>query len=187
MRGDDQRLRLIKPLIQKAYEWFAVRDNVQLGKNVHIGIGSILWAPNLLTVGDDVYIGKYCTIECDGEIGSGVLIGNQVGLIGRHDHDARVRGVPVRRAPWIGERTYTGAGLGLRVIVEDDVWIGYGAVLLTGVRVGRGAIVAAGAVVTEDVEEYAIVAGNPARKVSVRMPADDVDEHEQLLRRHWGI
>ncbi len=45
MRGDDQRLRLIKPLIQKAYEWFAVRDNVQLGKNVHIGLGSILWAP----------------------------------------------------------------------------------------------------------------------------------------------
>jgi acetyltransferase-like isoleucine patch superfamily enzyme len=187
MREDDRTLNLFKPLLQRAYEWFAVRDNVQIGKRVHVGFGSVLWAPNLLVVGDDVYIGKYCTIECDGEIGSGVLIANQVGLVGRHDHDWRAMGVPVRRSPWIGNPTYAGLGSGLRVVIEDDVWVGYGAIVLSGVRVGRGAIVAAGAVVIDDVEEYAIVAGNPARRVSERLPTDAVDEHERELREKWGI
>ena len=93
----------------------------------------------------------------------------------------------MRRSPWIGNPTYAGLGCGLRVVIEDDVWVGYGAIVLSGVRVGRGAIVAAGAVVIDDVEEYAIVAGNPARRVSERLPTDAVDEHERTLREKWGI
>ncbi len=73
------------------------------------------------------------------------------------------------------------------MIVEDDVWIGYGAILLSGVRVCRGSIVAAGAVVTDDVAPYAIVAGNPARQVGRRMPEDRVEEHERLLRERYVI
>ena len=51
------------------------------------------------------------------------------------------------------------------VVIEDDVWIGYNATILKGVRIGTGAIVAPGAVVTSDVEAWAEVSGNPARKV----------------------
>jgi acetyltransferase-like isoleucine patch superfamily enzyme len=181
------RLTSVKPLLQRVYERFAVRTNVVRGARVHIGFGSILWAPNLLTIGHDTYIGKYCTIECDGEIGSGVLIANQVGVVGRHDHDWQNVGTPIRLAPWVGNPTYRGPGFGLRVIVEDDVWVGYGAILLSGVRVCRGSIVAAGAVVTEDVAPYAIVAGNPARQVGRRMPDDRVEEHERLLRERYVI
>ncbi len=56
------------------------------------------------------------------------------------------------------------------VIVEDDVWIGQNAILMPGVRVGRGAIVGAGAVVTKDVPSMAIVAGVPARVIRYRGP-----------------
>ncbi len=54
------------------------------------------------------------------------------------------------------------------VIIGDRVWIGYGALILPGVKLGEGAVVGAGAVVTKDVEPFTIVAGNPARKIGER-------------------
>lgn len=58
-------------------------------------------------------------------------------------------------------------------VIEDDVWIGHGAVILPGCRrIGRGSIVGAGAIVTHDVPRYAVVAGNPARVVRQRFPPE---------------
>lgn len=54
------------------------------------------------------------------------------------------------------------------IVIEDDVWIGYGATIMSGVHIGKGAIVAAGAVVTRSVPEYAIVGGIPARVIKYR-------------------
>ncbi len=54
------------------------------------------------------------------------------------------------------------------VVVEDDVWIGVGVILLPGVRVGRGAVVGAGAVVTKSVAPWSVVGGNPARVIGAR-------------------
>ena len=54
------------------------------------------------------------------------------------------------------------------IIVEDDVWIGARTIILSGVRVGQGAIIGAGSVVTKDVEPYSIVAGNPAKLIKYR-------------------
>lgn len=56
------------------------------------------------------------------------------------------------------------------IIVEDEVWIGYGAIILSGVTIGKGSIIAAGAIVVRDVPPYAIVGGNPARFIRYRMP-----------------
>jgi virginiamycin A acetyltransferase len=168
---------IVRRIWQSFYRLYAVRSNVRLGHPVHIGLGSILWAPHELVVGDDVYIGKGCTIECDGRIGDGTLIANRVGLVGRNDHDYRAVGVPIRRAPWIGDQDASAS----RIEIGSDVWIGYGAIVLTGVSVGRGAIVAAGSVVTRDVPDYAIVAGNPAREVGQRFDEAERRRHEQLL------
>ena len=54
------------------------------------------------------------------------------------------------------------------IIVDDDVWIGYRAIIMSGVHIGQGAIVAAGAVVTKDVPPYAIVGGVPAKVIKYR-------------------
>ncbi len=51
------------------------------------------------------------------------------------------------------------------VIIEDDCWIGAGAIILNGITIGKGSVVGAGSVVTKDVPPYTIVAGNPARKI----------------------
>lgn len=54
------------------------------------------------------------------------------------------------------------------IVIKDDVWIGYGAIICSGVTIGQGAVIAAGAVVTKDVEPYAIVGGNPAKLIRYR-------------------
>lgn len=158
---------------------YAVRNNVTLGRRVHIGLGTTIEAPRSLTVGTNVYIGKRCTIECDGSIGDNVLIANQVGLVGRHDHDFKKIGVPVRNAPRIGDDDYARDRLTLHV--GDDVWIGFGAIVLTGTTIGRGAIIGAGAVVTRPVPPYAIAVGQPARIVASRFSASEAALHESIL------
>lgn len=66
------------------------------------------------------------------------------------------------------------------IILDDDVWIGYRAIILSGVHIGQGAIVAAGAVVTKDVPPYAIVAGVPAKIVKYRFPEDVVKDLKEV-------
>jgi virginiamycin A acetyltransferase len=67
-------------------------------------------------------------------------------------------------------------------VVGHDVWLGYSALVLPGVTIGHGAVVAAGSVVARDVPSYAVVAGNPAQVVRSRFSEEDV---ERLLRAAW--
>lgn len=62
------------------------------------------------------------------------------------------------------------------IIVDDDVWIGQGAIILSGVHIGQGAVIAAGAVVTSSVPPYAIVGGVPARVIKYRFSSDIIRE-----------
>lgn len=180
-------LSLIRRPWQKLYRRYAVRHGVTLGANIHLGLGTILDAPHQLFVDNDVYIGKFCTIECDGSIGAHTMLANHVGLIGRYDHDVSSVGYSVRRAPWIGDENYNGEGQGKLIVIGPDVWVGYGAIILSGVRIGRGALIAAGAVVTKDVPPYGIVAGCPAAIKGVRFREEDIAKHEQLLQERYGI
>lgn len=79
------------------------------------------------------------------------------------------------------------------IVVDDDVWIGYGSIILSGVHIGQGAIVAAGSVVSKDVAPYAIVAGTPAKVIKYRfdekmieklMKIDYAKLDEKLIKEH---
>jgi acetyltransferase-like isoleucine patch superfamily enzyme len=169
-------------LLRRLYRIYAIKRNVSVGDGMRLGLGSSLCPPHNFTVGKNVYIGRFCTIECDGQIGDDVLIANNVGLIGRHDHDFRSVGVSVRRARWVGEKCDDGFGCE-QINIGSDVWIGFGAIVLSGVTVGRGAIIAAGAVVTKDVDSYSIVAGVPARQIGMRFTPEEILRHERSLTR----
>lgn len=67
------------------------------------------------------------------------------------------------------------------VVVEEDVWLGVNVTLLSGVTVGRGAIVAAGSVVTKDVPPYSVVGGVPARFIKFKWPLEDILKHERII------
>ncbi|WP_420991454.1 acyltransferase [Cupriavidus sp. 30B13] len=117
-----------------------------------------------MDIASDVYIGKYVTIEVEGVIESGTLIGNNVGIVGRRDHDVSHFETRAFDAATVRERRE----LSLPTRICEGAWLGYGAVVLSGVTVGRNAVVAAGAVVVADVPDFAIVSGNPARVVKMR-------------------
>lgn len=72
----------------------------------------------------------------------------------------------------------------LPIIIEHDVWIGTGAIVMDGVRIGNGAIIAAGAVVTKDVAPFAIVGGIPAKIIKYRF-SENI--REQLLEKEWWL
>lgn len=155
--------------------------NITIGDNSTFGRGTVFWAPHKLYIGSNVYIGKYCTIQADIEMGDNIEIANNVGLIGRYDHDYSKIGVSIKDAPWIGDAHYDFKGFDKKIIIDNDVWIGYGSVVFTGVHINRGAIVAAGSIVTRDVPPYAIVVGNPAKIKGYRFTEEEIEHHERIL------
>lgn len=160
-----------------------VSGPVDIGARFHLGMLSYVSSPRELVIGDDVYIGKFCSIQCNGRIGNGVLIANNVGIVGRRDHDMRAIGLSVRCAPWVGDTPALACDPRNTVDIGPDVWLGFGSIVLSGVRIGRGAIIAAGAVVTSDVAPYDIVSGNPARPMARRFTDQQIAEHEAELMR----
>ena len=62
------------------------------------------------------------------------------------------------------------------ILIDDDVWLGYGVIVMSGVHIGQGAVIAAGAVVTKDVPPYSIVGGVPARVIKYRFSAEVIAE-----------
>jgi len=152
------------------------------GKDLHIGKSTRLWAPDHITIGDCVYIGKEVYIEANVTLGNYVLIANRVAFVGRHDHDFSAIGYPVRLSPWIGDMDNSNPKRTEEVTVNDDVWIGYGATIMTGITIGKGAIIAAGSVVVKDVSAYSIVAGVPAKETGRRFTDEQIKEHEQRIK-----
>ena len=144
-----------------------------IGKRFHCGRGVFLWARNEITIGDDFYIGKYSIIETNCRIGNGVIIANHVGIVGRYDHCYQQIGVPVRKALSIRDKGYDWKGVDEMTTIGNDVWVGFGATIMSGVNIADGTIVAAGAVVTKDTDPYTIVAGVPAKKIGDRFNCDN--------------
>jgi maltose O-acetyltransferase len=126
----------------------------QIGKNTIIEPPFYCVYGHNIYLGDHVYLNVLCTIlDCsEVRIGNHVMLGPSVQIYTAAHHlqaELRIQGLEVAKP----------------VVIEDNVWIGGAAILLPGVRIGRNAVVGAGAVVSRDVPENTIVAGNPARVV----------------------
>ena len=166
------RNTFIRKIIYRKYE---------ISPGFHAGKGVRLWAKSCLRIGYNFYMGRLSQIECDAIIGDNVVLGTYVSLAGRYDHCYEEVGVPIAHAARIRSNDYNWKGLGGKVVIGNDVWIGIGSIVLTGVTIGEGSIIAAGSVVTRDVEPYSIYAGVPARRMGPRFPSD------QLLAEHLQI
>jgi chloramphenicol O-acetyltransferase type B len=173
-------------LIKKLRDLFLAKiiwRRYQIGAGFHAGARVRLWAKETLVIGRDFYIGRDSLIETDCIIGDCVIIGNKVGIVGRYDHYFQEIGKPVRQAVSIRDEAYNWKGKNLITRIGNDIWIGYGAIVMQGVTIHDGAIIAAGSVVTKDVEAYSIYGGNPARKLRDRFEnQDDLNSHINLTR-----
>lgn len=114
--------------------------------------------------GSKIQIGRASQIGEDSRIGSDTLIGDDVMmglevLILSTGHRSDMPNVPPLHQPYLTD---------MPVIIEDEAWIGGRAIIMPGVRIGKGAIVGAGAVVTRDIPPYAVVGGVPARIIKMR-------------------
>jgi acetyltransferase-like isoleucine patch superfamily enzyme len=143
------------------------RHGVTFGDRCTVGRGAVVAPSGLLGgqpgdglhMGDRSNLGAWAYVGCSGliSIGSDVLMGPRVSLLAE-DHNLDSSDEPIK-AQGVTRKPIT---------VEDDVWLGAGCTVVGGVTVGRGSVVAAGAVVTGDVEPYSVVAGVPARLVRSR-------------------
>ncbi|PON23506.1 hypothetical protein TGAM01_v207740 [Trichoderma gamsii] len=107
-----------------------------------------------ITIGNDVVIGRNCTINdvCEIKIGDNCVIGPNVSIF-----SASLPTDPKKRQGGQGPQ------VGRPIVIEQDCWIGGGAIILPGRTIGKGSTVGAGSIVTKDVPPFTIVAGNPAR------------------------
>lgn len=132
-------------------------STISVGNDVSIGIGATLWASDsAITIGNKVMFGPNVTIM-GGD--------HNATAVGRYMYDIH------EKLP----------GDDLPVAIDDDVWIGSGVTILKGVKIGRGSIVAAGALVIRDVAPYSIVGGVPARRLKVRWSCAEILAHEAAL------
>lgn len=133
-------------------------NRFRVGEKVSIGRGADLHPKHYAYFGNNVGIGKNVTVESDLRCGDDVLISSNVSFIG-NDHRIDQKGVSVYFSGRIPEK---------EVLIEGDNLIGFGAIVHSGITIGKGAIVAAGCVVTNDVPPFTIMAGVPGRVIRNR-------------------
>jgi galactoside O-acetyltransferase len=163
-------------------------ERITLGRAVRLMAHTHLWATEhgTIEIGDRTYVGSYTWVVANEvvHVGADVLIAPFCYLQDT-DHGFADPAVVIAEQ----------ASVSAPIVIEDDVWLGAHVIVTRGVRIGRGAVVGAGSVVTRDVAPFTIVAGAPARVIghrrrpgdsppgeslSVQDPPDHVDENLRL-------
>lgn len=127
------------------------------GKNVNIEHGAFFASGKDIFIGDNSGLGLNCRITGPLTIGNDVMMGPNVSIFTQnHETQDLTKPMRLQTAPKFA------------VTVGDDVWIAANVIILPGINIGNHAIIGAGAVVTKDVPDYAVVGGNPARIIKYR-------------------
>ena len=166
------------------YKSYCSKDSV-LGNHIELLGKTLLWNSTVKQFTKivqsklvSVDVGAFCSIAADCKIGGA----------GRHplDQVSTHKAFYCSNEKFLGQGRFTNDNLfddsTLRVTIGNDVWIGQNCLVFEGVNIGTGAVIAAGAVVTKDVEPYSIVGGVPAKFIRYR---HDIELQAALLESEW--
>jgi len=148
---------------------FFFRRNLRIKKETYWHYSATAAHSNKLKLGDFCYVGSDTFINAEGgvEIGDGSVLSSKVSILSSTHEYTLLETLPYDRKSILN-----------KVCIEEGVWIGYNALVFPGVTVGKGAIVGACSVVTKNVENFTVVAGNPAKIISKRDP----DECQRIIK-----
>lgn len=127
------------------------------GMNVNVERGARFGLGGGISIGSGSGLGVNCLVHGPLEIGENVMMGPEV-VIFTHTHNYNRTDIPMREQ---------GSNIA-KVTIGNDVWIGMRAIIMPGVNIGAGVIIGAGAVVTKDIPDYAVVGGVPAKVIRYR-------------------
>jgi virginiamycin A acetyltransferase len=131
-------------------------------------------------IGDKLIIGKFCAIARGARF---IMNGANHKLSGISTYPFQIFGNGWEKVmPGLGDLPYKGD-----TVIGHDVWIGYEALIMPGVKIGNGAIVSSRAVVVRDVPAYTVVGGNPAQEIKSRFAADEIAALEAVAWWDWPI
>jgi len=136
----------------------AFNPKVKIGKGFKCGKNCTISRKNRIIIGNNFFMGHYCHLAANLVIGDDVMFASFVSCVGG-DHKIDGIDIPMNQA---------GRDVLKTISIGNDVWIGQGAILMHGITICRGAVIAAGSVVVKDVPERAIYGGNPAKLIRYR-------------------
>lgn len=122
------------------------------------------FAKRKIQLGNNIQFGKYCSVASDLIVGNDVLFAGKVSFLGGNDHIFNTPGKTIWDSP---------RGIERGIKIGNDVWVGNGCILLGGITIGDGSIIAAGAVVTKSIPPCEIWGGIPAKKIKNRFPNEE--------------
>lgn len=157
-------LRAIKMLLLRG--WYRAYS---VDRRSYLAWGSKI--DKTLKMGAFGYVGPGAEIPKNVVIGNYTMIGRDMLILGS-DHVFDIPGTAI---------IFSGRPISKPCIIGDDVWIGARCILMRGIEVGRGSVIASGSVVTRNVPAYSIVGGVPARHIRFRFDTQDAEVHDKFL------
>jgi len=146
------------------------------GPGFSCGWGAFFRPGEDIIIGSNVFIGRNVHIASPSIIKDDVMLASYVAFVGG-DHRYDQESILINAG---------GRGDIKPIIVEEDVWIGHGAIILSGVKVERGSIIAAGSIVSKDIPACTIWGGNPARFIKYRFDTEkDTSSHLSFLHQRY--
>ena len=154
------------------------KNNIIIGTHCTLGCLLMVFCGGKLTLGNNVYVAPGSIIQSKESvaIGDNTMISNNVIISDNNNHptEPHMRLKMSMCEDYLHDELWSWKYASSKpVVIEDNVWIGRDVRIMKGVTIGRGSIVALGAIVTQDVPPYSVVAGNPARVVKTLNPLEE--------------
>jgi chloramphenicol O-acetyltransferase type B len=171
-----KRIRML--LLNKfRYKFLKMGEGAYIGKNIYI-------RPSTVELNDYSYVGPGSYLSINHlVIGRYTMLASHVAVVGG-DYFTNKPRMPMC---FLGKEFLMKTNQ-KEVIIGDDVWVGHGAIIMSGVSIGNGSIIGSGSIVTKDIPAYSIAVGNPAKVIKKRFQnGSDIVHHEKMLAKKSAI